>query len=102
MSHLRVRPLDKPLIIHSLTYNHRPQENDESSEASFLKLSEKNSEELGVLKESSIFEEMQERLNRLEGQSIRKIYDVQARIMAYDNYVKKEEGYGSKVMGDRV
>lgn len=83
MSHLRARPLEKPFTPHALAYCHRPQHTENSSEASFLKLSEKNSQELAALEGSNIFEDMQERLNRMEASSMRKIQEVQAKLLMY-------------------
>lgn len=83
MSHLRVRPLEKPFALHSLAYCHRPRNTESSSEASFLKLSEKNSQQLAVVEGSNIFDDMQERLNRMEASSIRKIQEVQDKLLVY-------------------
>jgi hypothetical protein len=84
MSHLRVRPLEKPFAPHCLAYCLPPHHSETSSEASFLKLSEKNSQELVVLEGSNIFDDMQQRLNRMEVSSIRKIQQVQAKLLMYD------------------
>jgi hypothetical protein len=55
-----------------------------------------------ALSGSNIFEEMQERLNRMEAKSIRKIHEVQAKIIAHDQTNGKENNYSRKVMVEKV
>jgi hypothetical protein len=45
---------------------------------------------------------MQERLNRMEAQSILSIHQLQARMKAHEKCDKKGAGLGSRVMRDRV
>jgi hypothetical protein len=100
MSHLRVRHIEKPIVISSLTYHHRPCPTDRSSSPSFLKLSEKNSEELTKLSPEHPFFQITQRLDRMEAKSIRKIYEVQANINHRTLTEERTDSYTNKVMMD--